>query len=91
MTISTIEVAITEKKEDVFDVDILSKSFLYTLLDYVILGKDNQLIRRGQFRAPSVQLRTTYMQDGDYMFQLQLRDGEYVNVPFHKTRSLVGA
>ena len=91
MHISTIQVAITEKKNDVFDVDILSQTLFYRPLDYIIYGKDNKMIRRGQFRAPSVQLRTTYMQEGDYLFQILLNEDDYINVPFQKSAALVNA
>jgi hypothetical protein len=91
MAPSTFEVAISEKKKDVLDVDIMNQPLFYKLFDYVIYGKDNKMIRRGQFRAPSVQLRTTFMQEGDYLLQVLLNENEYVSVPFHKTSSLVNA
>jgi hypothetical protein len=88
---STIQVSITEKKNDVFDVDILTHATMYSSFEYIIYGANNKMLRRGQFRAPSVQLRTTGMQEGNYLFQLLLNDNEILNVPFYKSNTNVAA
>jgi hypothetical protein len=78
-------------KNDVFDVNVLNKEYQYQSLDYIIYGKDNKMIRKGHFRAPSVQLRITPMQECEYLFQIVLSENEKVNIPFHKTHSLAEA
>jgi hypothetical protein len=88
---STIQVSITEKKNDVFDVDILTHSMMYSSFEYIIYGENNKMLRRGQFRAPSVQLRASGMQEGTYHFKLLLNDSEVVNIPFYKSNQNVAA
>ncbi len=91
MTLSPLQVAITEKNNDMFDVDISNQTLLYKSLDFIIYGKDNKMVRKGQFRAPSVQLRTTYMQAGDYLLQVMVNECDYVNIPFQKSISVLAA
>jgi ABC-type uncharacterized transport system substrate-binding protein len=88
MATSTMQVTITENKTDVFNVDVLNENYFYKPMVYIIYGKDNKMVRRGQFMAPSVQLRTSYMQEGDYLFQILLNENETVNIPFHKTYTM---
>jgi hypothetical protein len=49
------------------------------------------MVRKGQFRAPSVQLRTTYMQAGDYLLQVMVNENDFVNIPFQKSISVLAA
>lgn len=91
MGTSTIQISITEKKNDVLDVDILTSSMLFNSFEYRIWGDNNKMLRRGQFRAPSVQMRTNDLREGNYMFQLLLNDNEILNAPFHKTCHATGA
>ncbi len=84
MLAAPVEVTITEKVYDLFFVDILNKTFLYQSFDYEIRGEDKKTVRRGTFRAPSVQLRTNNLAEGKYQFQLYLEGKEWQSTSFIK-------
>lgn len=82
------QVSVTLKSFDLIYVDILNQSLQYELFEYVIYTEDKRMIRRGQFRAPSVQIRTNDLQEGTYEVQLFLRGEEWKNMLFQKRSPL---
>jgi hypothetical protein len=78
------QLSVTPKSTDLIYVDILNDSLLYESFEYVIYGNDKTMIRRGQFRAPSVQIRTNYLEEGTYHFQLLLNGKEWKTTYFEK-------
>ncbi|MDB5190895.1 MAG: hypothetical protein JWQ96_458 [Segetibacter sp.] len=84
MTNNAIQVTVTEQVYDLFLVDILNQTLLYESFEYAICSEDNKTIRKGQFRAPSVQLRTSDLCEGNYQFQLYLKGKEWQCAAFQK-------
>jgi len=84
MTTATDQVSVTTKSTDLIFVQILNEKLQYESFEYVIYGQDKSLLRRGTFRAPSVQIRTTYMNEGIYQFQLLLNGQEWKTTLFEK-------
>jgi len=86
MTTATDQVSVTTKSTDLLFVQILNEELQYESFDYLIYGQDKSVLRRGTFRAPSVQIRTTYMNEGTYQFQLLFKGQEWKTTLFEKHR-----
>jgi hypothetical protein len=78
------QVSVTTQSFDLIYVDILNQKLQYESFEYIIYTEDKKMIRRGQFRAPSVQIRTCGLQEGTYEFQLLLHGEEWKNTLFQK-------
>ena len=78
------QVSVTPQSFDLIYVDILNQKLQYESFEYIIYTQDKKMIRRGQFRAPSVQIRTSCLQEGTYQFQLLLHGEEWKNTHFQK-------
>jgi hypothetical protein len=74
---------ITEKVYDLLVVNILNEKLQYESFEYVIYSANETLLRKGCFRAPSVQIRTNFMNMGTYHLQL-LHKGEEWKTSFFK-------
>ncbi len=84
MTSSSTQVTITEKAYDLFYVDILNQTLLYQSFDFIIYGEDHKMLRKGHFRSPSAQLRTSDLKEGSYEFQLLFNGQEWHTSQFEK-------
>lgn len=84
MSILLNQVSVTTQSFDLMYVDILNQTLQYESFEYIIYAEGKRMIRRGQFRAPSVQIRTNGLQDGTYEFQLLLHGEEWKNMIFQK-------
>ncbi len=83
-TFTSKQVMVTEKVFDLFFVNILNEKVLYQSFDYIIYGEGKRLCRKGRFRAPSVQIRTNDLKEGNYQFQLFLNGAEWESSAFEK-------
>ncbi|MDB5247726.1 MAG: hypothetical protein JWQ40_2120 [Segetibacter sp.] len=81
------EISITKKVCDILVLDILNQRLPYEPFEYIIYSEDHTMQRRGQFRAPSVQLRTTHMNEGTYELQLLYKGQEWQTTLFEKYTS----
>lgn len=84
MSLILNEVSVTEKTSDILVVDILNQKLPYEPFEYIIYSIDNIILRRGQFRAPSVQLSTTHLHQGKYYLHLLHRGQEWHTTLFEK-------
>jgi hypothetical protein len=78
------QVNVTAKSYDLLYVDILNDALLYESFEYVIYRNDKTMLRRGQFRAPSVQIRTSNLEEGTYQFHILLNGEEWKTTCFEK-------
>ena len=84
MTNSHANVAtISRQVQDVMVVEVNTAS-LNEEYEYSISDLENKIIRKGYFRAPLVQLRTSYMNDGEYLFHLYKAGKECFTEYFQK-------
>ena len=84
MSPQTNQVTVTTQTYDLIYVDINNDSFLYQSFEYVIYSPNNTMLRRGQFRSPCVQIRTSNLEEGTYHFQLLLNGQEWRTTHFEK-------
>ncbi len=84
MLASSTQVLVVEKVTNLVFVDILNETLQYASFDYVIYDGDKKVIRRGYFRAPSVQFRTNNLQEGTYQFELLLNGEVWETAQFSK-------
>lgn len=75
---------VTEKVYDMLFVNILDEKLQYDSFEYVIYTINNTMLRKGCFRAPSVQIRTTNMDKGTYQIQLLHEGQEWITTLFEK-------
>ncbi len=78
------EFTITEKVSDLLVLSIINEKLQYESFEYVIYTVNKTMLRKGCFRAPSVQLRTHNMEIGTYHLQLIHKGQEWVTTPFEK-------
>ena len=78
------QVSVIEKVTDLIFVDILNRRFEYESFEYIIYDGHKKIVRKGYFRAPSVQLRTNNLQEGTYSFQLLLNGEVWNTTEFRK-------
>lgn len=88
LTASPHQVTVTEQVYDLIFVDILNQNLQYESFEYIIYGENKKMLRKGQFRAPSVQIRTNHLQEGMYGFQLLLHGEEWNHLYFEKKAAL---
>jgi hypothetical protein len=69
---------------DLVHVDIPGKTMEFRSFDYIIYGEGHKMLRRGNFRSPSVQLRTNDLKAGIYDFILLVDGEEYHTTSFIK-------
>ncbi len=86
MSSTSNHVSVTTKSSDLINVDILN-NLQYESFEYVIYNDNKTMLRKGQFRAPSVQIRTNNLQEGIYQFQLLLNGQEWKTTLFEKYNS----
>jgi hypothetical protein len=84
-TIAT-QVSIIDKVSDMVYIDILNQKLQHASFEYVILNGEKKIVRKGNFRAPSVQLRTNHLEEGMYQFQLLLNGKLWETTDFRKRK-----
>lgn len=78
------QVSVVEKVSNLVFVDILNDTLQYASFDYVIYDGDKRVVRKGYFRAPSVQFRTNNLQAGTYQFEILLNGQVWETAQFSK-------
>ncbi len=84
MLANSTQLTLQEKVCNLFSVDILNETFQYASFDYVIYDGAKRVVRRGYFRAPSVQFRTNNLQEGIYQLELLLNGKVWETAQFSK-------
>lgn len=84
MLANSTQVSVIEKVSNLVFVDILNDTVQYASFDYVIYDGDKRVVRRGYFRAPSVQFRTNNLVEGTYEFELLLNGQVWETAHFNK-------
>jgi hypothetical protein len=84
MSCALNQVSVTSQSYDLIYVDILNQSVQYESFEYVIYNQEKRMLRKGQFKAPTVQIRTNHLQEGKYHFQLLLHGQEWTTAFFEK-------
>ncbi len=84
MSPTSNQVTVTTKSTDLINVDILNFKLQYESFEYVIYNDNKTMLRKGQFRAPSVQIPTNHLQEGTYQFQLLINGQEWKTTLFEK-------
>ena len=79
------QVSVIGQVADMIYVNITNKTLQYDSFEYNIYNGDKKVVRRGYFRAPSVQLRTANLADGTYQFELLLNGQVWETAEFRKT------
>lgn len=78
------EFTITQKVSDLLVMNILNEKLQYQPFEYIIYSQNKTMLRKGCFRAPSVQIRTNNMDCGTYHIQLLHQGKEWVETHFEK-------
>jgi hypothetical protein len=84
MFANSTQVSVVEKVSNLVFVDILNETFQYASFDYVIYDGEKKVVRKGYFRAPSVQFRTNNLQEGTYQFEILLNGQVWETAQFCK-------
>jgi hypothetical protein len=80
------QVSVIDRTSDMIYIDILNKKLQYASFEFVILNGEKKIVRKGNFRAPSVQLRTNNLEEGIYLFQLLLNGELWETTNFRKRK-----
>lgn len=80
------QVSIVDQVTDMVFIDILNNKLQYASFEYVIMNGDKKIVRKGNFRAPSVQLRTNNLAEGLYQLQLLLNGKIWETTDFRKRK-----
>jgi len=84
MGANATQVSVIGNVSDLIFVDIHNQLLQYESFEYAIYNNDKKVVRKGYFRAPSVQLRTNNLQEGIYQFELKLHGKVWETAEFRK-------
>jgi hypothetical protein len=84
MLSNSTQVSVVEKVTNLVFVDILNDTLQYASFDYVIYDGAKKVVRKGYFRAPSVQFRTNNLVEGTYQFEILLNGQVWETAQFSK-------
>lgn len=82
-----LEPSATDAIPDLLVVKILNEHYRYDSFEYIIYSDNNAVIRKGTFRAPSVQLRTIGLNEGVYHMDLLYRGQKWKTNHFEKLKN----
>jgi hypothetical protein len=89
MAIHSTQVSVVGHMSDMIFIDIHNQTLQYESFEFNIYNGDKKVVRKGYFRAPSVQLRTNNLAEGTYQFELLLNGKVWETTEFRKKTDFI--